>query len=111
MKRVISVLLTLVLMAVFDGTLLLACPSITKACNHCPAKSKPVHCPYRPSFDRCPLLDGEQFPGVMAAPPAIDQPAKAEWLPVVGYHSAQALETPDWHHAQGLHLRLRVFRN
>ncbi|MFN0104283.1 MAG: hypothetical protein ACKV2U_19630 [Bryobacteraceae bacterium] len=110
-----AALLSLLLALVFDGALLLACPAsfgsaAASDCQSCPRKKS--HCPIAPDLRQCPLVESDRLSGETAAkvpgPDLTAKPVIAEFPP-----SALAALAPvadDWHHAAGLHIRIRVLR-
>ncbi|MBM3783368.1 MAG: hypothetical protein FJW30_03355 [Acidobacteria bacterium] len=101
--KAISLLLTLLLLGLFDGAFALACP----AKSHC--KSKAVHCPFKPAIDNCQFFDGDKSPLELSARTLLALPPSVVFVPP-SFAAHSVLDTPDWHHASGLHLRLRVLR-
>lgn len=108
MRQAIAAMVAVLLAALSNGTLMLACPQTqTPQCHRQQERTHP-HCPYTPRAEQCPLLNDELVPGEYAAKVSTE-PANFSFnlAPEVEVH---AVDVADWHHAQDLHMRIRVLR-
>lgn len=108
MRQAIAAMLTVLLAALSNGTLMLACPQAsTPSCHRQKERTHP-HCPYTPRAEQCPLLNDDLVPGEYATK-VFTEPTQFSFAlaPAVEVH---AVDVADWHHAQDLHIRIRVLR-
>lgn len=108
MRQAIAAMLTVLLAALSNGTLMLACPQTSAPSCHRQQERTHPHCPFTPRAEQCPLLNDDLVPGEYAAKVSTE-PTKLsfELAPAAEVH---AVDVSDWHHTQDLHLRLRVLR-
>jgi len=107
MRKAITALLALLLAALSNGTLMLACPQKQAPQCHRQERTHP-HCPFSTRVEQCPLLNDDLAPGEhvakVAVAPATSTVALAEATKV------PFLSAADWQHSQDLHIRIRVLR-
>lgn len=108
MRQAIAATLTVLLAALSNGTLMLACPqTLTPSCHRQQERTHP-HCPYTPRAEQCPLLNDDLVPGEYSGKVSTE-PTRFSFT-LTPAAEVRAVDTADWHRTQDLHIRIRVLR-
>ncbi|MBM3766796.1 MAG: hypothetical protein FJW32_15515 [Acidobacteria bacterium] len=108
MRQAIAAILTVLLAALSNGTLMLACPQTSAPSCHRSQERTHPHCPFTPRAEQCPLLNDDLVPGEYAAKVSTE-PTRFSFT-FVPEADVRAVEVAGWHHSQDLHIRIRVLR-
>lgn len=108
MRQATAAALTVLLAAMSNGTLMLACPQKQAPQCHRHQERTHPHCPFTPRAEQCPLLNDDLVPGEYTAKVSME-PALFSFA-LAPAAEIRAVDTDDWHHSKDLHIRLRVLR-